>query len=150
MFSLISNLINLVISIILFISTIQRFRQIAPTSESITIGVINKTVKRKVNLFYDGEEEKIIGYLWWLGNLDGRDGLADAALNNDGSVTGEADESFRQDRKVRFGTAVQLEEYSLLQNRLEIEQYTGGYRPSDLYILSCRIMKSLNQVSSVD
>jgi len=101
----------------------------------------NITMERKKKLLdtYGGSEY-----------LDGRDGLADSALNKDGSVTGEADECFRQDRKVRFGTAVQLEEYSLLQNRLEIEQYTGGYRPSDLYILSCRIMKSLNQVSSVD
>ena len=63
----------------------------------------NITMERKKKLLdtYGGSEY-----------LDGRDGLADAALNKDGSVTGEADNSFRQDRKVRFGTAVQLEEYS--------------------------------------
>ena len=44
----------------------------------------------------------------------------------------------------------QILETWLLQNRLEIEKYTDGYRPSDLYILSCRLIKLLHQVSATD
>ena len=48
--------------------------------------------------------------------LDGTDGLADASLNtgsgNKGGIGEDLDEASRQDRKVRFGTAVRMEEYS--------------------------------------